>query len=182
MGSGQSSDKLHCNRYLDGKGPRPLSQQATYDMKGKNRGLNDCQPEGHMTWMILPRDLPGFPEDHTLHVDFTFPDGIQTECRVMKPLHQKHVGSRLTHVSSCRRNSPTLAGPTRGCSAPLTCPTTGTAGRFCSSWTRLSCSSSCLPSPPMQTDRTPSPQLPSPLKREQTKALTDIQTVTTWRR
>ncbi|XP_040022586.2 E3 ubiquitin-protein ligase DTX3L1 isoform X2 [Gasterosteus aculeatus] len=79
MGSGQSSDKLHCNRYLDGKGPRPLSQQATYDMKGKNRGLNDCQPEGHMTWMILPRDLPGFPEDHTLHVNFTFPDGIQTE-------------------------------------------------------------------------------------------------------
>lgn len=29
MGSGQSKDKLHCNRYLDKNGPPPLEQQGT---------------------------------------------------------------------------------------------------------------------------------------------------------
>ncbi|KAM8822976.1 E3 ubiquitin-protein ligase DTX3L1 isoform 2-T4 [Spinachia spinachia] len=79
MGSGQSTDKLHCNRYLDGKGPPPLSRQATDDLNGRNRGLNDWQPEGQMTWVILPRDLPGFPKDKTLQINYVFPDGIQTD-------------------------------------------------------------------------------------------------------
>ncbi|KAL6098181.1 E3 ubiquitin-protein ligase DTX3L1 [Pungitius pungitius] len=79
MGSGQSSDKLHCNRYLDGKGPPPLFQQASDDLNGRNRGRRDIQPEGQMTWVILPRDLPGFPGDNTLQINYMFPDGIQTE-------------------------------------------------------------------------------------------------------
>lgn len=29
MGSGQSKDKLHCNRYLDKNGPPSLEQQGT---------------------------------------------------------------------------------------------------------------------------------------------------------
>ncbi|KAM8822978.1 E3 ubiquitin-protein ligase DTX3L1 isoform 4-T6 [Spinachia spinachia] len=158
MGSGQSTDKLHCNRYLDGKGPPPLSRQATDDLNGRNRGLNDWQPEGQMTWVILPRDLPGFPKDKTLQINYVFPDGIQTV--------------RWT-------NTPTLASRMPGCSALLTCLTTGTAGSFSSFWTRPSASSSSLRFPPIATDRTPSLQLPSPLKPKRTKALTAIQTLTT---
>ncbi|XP_076027573.1 E3 ubiquitin-protein ligase DTX3L1 isoform X2 [Genypterus blacodes] len=32
-----------------------------------------------MTWVILNRDLPGFPDDNTVQINFLFPDGIQTE-------------------------------------------------------------------------------------------------------
>lgn len=31
-----------------------------------------------MTWVILHRDLPGFPDDNTLQINYIFPDGIQT--------------------------------------------------------------------------------------------------------
>ncbi|XP_008290163.1 E3 ubiquitin-protein ligase DTX3L1 [Stegastes partitus] len=93
MGSGQSSDKLHCNRYLDGQGPPSLVQQANEEVNGKHRELNDCQPEGHMTWVILHKDLPGFPDDNTVQINYIFPEGIQTE----KHPHpgQPHAGLRL---------------------------------------------------------------------------------------
>ncbi|KAM3592886.1 uncharacterized protein V6R79_000945 [Siganus canaliculatus] len=79
MGSGQSSDKFHCNRYLNGQGPPPLAEQANGVVDGTYRALYGCQPEGKMTWVILHKDLPGFPDDNTLQLNYTFPDGIQTE-------------------------------------------------------------------------------------------------------
>ncbi|XP_044032684.1 E3 ubiquitin-protein ligase DTX3L1 isoform X1 [Siniperca chuatsi] len=79
MGSGQSSDKFHCNRYLNGQGPPSLVQQANEGVNGMHRALNGCQPEGQMTWVILHRDLPGFPDDNTLQMNYVFPDGMQTE-------------------------------------------------------------------------------------------------------
>ncbi|XP_076577724.1 E3 ubiquitin-protein ligase DTX3L1 [Chaetodon auriga] len=78
MGSGQSSEKFHCNRYLKRQGPPSLVQQANVGVNGM-RALNGCQPEGQMTWVILYRDLPGFPDDNTLQLNYIFPDGIQTE-------------------------------------------------------------------------------------------------------
>ncbi|XP_068438475.1 E3 ubiquitin-protein ligase DTX3L1 [Clinocottus analis] len=79
MGSGQSSDKLHCNRFLDGNGPPPLVQQARDGINGLHGGLNGFQPEGQMTWVILHRELPRFPDDNTLQINYIFPDGIQTD-------------------------------------------------------------------------------------------------------
>ncbi|GAA6219488.1 E3 ubiquitin-protein ligase DTX3L-like [Lates japonicus] len=79
MGSGQSSDKLHCNRYLNGQGPPSLMQQANEEVNGMYSVVNGCQPEGQMTWVTLCRDLPGFPNDNTLQINYIFPDGIQTE-------------------------------------------------------------------------------------------------------
>ncbi|XP_071341630.1 E3 ubiquitin-protein ligase DTX3L1 [Trachinotus anak] len=79
MGSGQSSDKLHCNRYLNGQGPPSLVQQAHEGTNGVHSVLNGCQPQGQMTWVILHRDLPGFPNDNTVQINYIFPDGIQTE-------------------------------------------------------------------------------------------------------
>ncbi|XP_070784365.1 E3 ubiquitin-protein ligase DTX3L1 [Enoplosus armatus] len=79
MGSSQSSDKFHCNRYLNGQGPPSLVQQATGEVNGMRRALNGCQPEGQVTWVVLHRDLPGFPDDNTLQMNYIFPDGIQTE-------------------------------------------------------------------------------------------------------
>ncbi|KAM7390882.1 hypothetical protein PAMA_008876 [Pampus argenteus] len=93
MGSGQSSEKLHCNRYLNGQGPPPLVQQANEGLNGMGKELNSCQPEGQMTWVILHRDLPGFPDNNTLQINYIFPDGIQTE----KQPHpgQPYAGLRL---------------------------------------------------------------------------------------
>uniref|UniRef100_UPI0037E85246 E3 ubiquitin-protein ligase DTX3L1 n=1 Tax=Semicossyphus pulcher TaxID=241346 RepID=UPI0037E85246 len=79
MGSSQSSDKLHCNRYLDGQGPPSLVQQANEDVKRTYREVNSSQPVGQMTWVVLHRDLPGFPDDNTLQINYIFPDGVQTE-------------------------------------------------------------------------------------------------------
>ncbi|CAK6981756.1 E3 ubiquitin-protein ligase DTX3L1 [Scomber scombrus] len=79
MGSGQSSEKLHCNRYLNGQGPPSLVQQANEEVNGMHKELNGCQPQGQMTWVILHRDLPGFPDNNTLQINAIFPDGIQTE-------------------------------------------------------------------------------------------------------
>lgn len=78
MGSGQSSDTFHCNRYLNGKGPPSLVQQANEGVNGMS-ALNGCQPEGQMTWVILHRNLPGFPDDNTLQINYLFPDGTQTK-------------------------------------------------------------------------------------------------------
>ncbi|KAJ0022712.1 hypothetical protein NQD34_014846 [Periophthalmus magnuspinnatus] len=36
------------------------------------------QPQGQMTWVVLHRDLPGYPDNNTLQVNFTFPEGVQT--------------------------------------------------------------------------------------------------------
>ncbi|XP_060920356.1 E3 ubiquitin-protein ligase DTX3L1 [Labrus mixtus] len=79
MGSSQSSDKLHCNRYLNGQGPPSLVQQAKEDVNGTYRAGHGSQPEGQMTWVILHRDLPGFPNDNTVQINYIFPDGIQTK-------------------------------------------------------------------------------------------------------
>ncbi|KAI3355035.1 hypothetical protein L3Q82_017854 [Scortum barcoo] len=79
MGSGQSSDKFHCNLYLNGQGPPLLEQQAHEGVNGMYKEQSGCQPEGQMTWVILHRDLPGFPDDNTLQINFIFPDGIQTK-------------------------------------------------------------------------------------------------------
>ncbi|CAI5655626.1 E3 ubiquitin-protein ligase DTX3L1 [Oreochromis niloticus] len=79
MGSNQSSDKLHCNRYLDGQGPPSLVEQATEQANGKFGTLSGCQPDGQMTWEVLNRDLAGFPNDNTLKIKFSFPEGKQTE-------------------------------------------------------------------------------------------------------
>ncbi|XP_041817432.1 E3 ubiquitin-protein ligase DTX3L1 [Chelmon rostratus] len=78
MGSGQSSEKFHCNRYLKRQGPPSLAQQANEGVNGM-RTPNGCQPEGQMTWVILHKDLPGFPDDNTLQLNYIFPDGTQTE-------------------------------------------------------------------------------------------------------
>ncbi|TNN50111.1 E3 ubiquitin-protein ligase DTX3L [Liparis tanakae] len=79
MGSGQSSEKLYCNRYLDGKGPPSLVQQVREGVSELPRGASGCQPEGQMTWVILHRELPRFPDDNTVQINYIFPDGIQTE-------------------------------------------------------------------------------------------------------
>ncbi|KAG7219559.1 hypothetical protein INR49_018986 [Caranx melampygus] len=75
MGSSQSSDKLHCNRYLTGQGPPSLQQQASEQVSSGDTS----QPKGQMTWVILHRDLPGFPQDNTLQINYIFPDGVQMD-------------------------------------------------------------------------------------------------------
>ncbi|XP_069007312.1 E3 ubiquitin-protein ligase DTX3L1 [Embiotoca jacksoni] len=79
MGSGQSRDKFHCNRYLEGQGPPSLLQQANGELSPSHREVGGAQPEGQMTWVVLHRDLPGFPEDNTLQISYIFPDGVQTD-------------------------------------------------------------------------------------------------------
>ncbi|CAL1576601.1 unnamed protein product [Knipowitschia caucasica] len=74
MGNNQSSDKLVVNQYLDGQGPPTLEQAAS-----KGPPKVNCQPPGHMTWVVLHRDLPGFSNDNTLQVNFSFPAGMQME-------------------------------------------------------------------------------------------------------
>lgn len=74
MGSNQSSETLHCNRYLNGQGPLTLEHAAR-----KGPCPISPQPPGQMTWVVLHRDLPGFPHSNTIQVNFTFPNGVQTE-------------------------------------------------------------------------------------------------------
>lgn len=93
MGSGQSSNTFHCNRYLNGKGPPSLVQQANKEVNGI-RALNGSQPDGQMTWVILHRNLPGFPDDDTLQINYVFPDGIQTE-------KHPHPGQPYTGLQQC---------------------------------------------------------------------------------
>ncbi|KAM9839562.1 E3 ubiquitin-protein ligase DTX3L1 [Aulostomus maculatus] len=68
MGANQSSDKLHCNRYLN-------AYQGVNETFGVTGG---CQPDGQMTWVVLHRDLPGFPNSNTLQINYIFADGTQT--------------------------------------------------------------------------------------------------------
>ncbi|XP_034028638.1 E3 ubiquitin-protein ligase DTX3L [Thalassophryne amazonica] len=74
MGSGQSSETLHLNRYLNGKGPASLEHQAEDGAAGVDTVVN-----GKMTWEVLHTDLPGFPNDDTLQINYELPDGIQTK-------------------------------------------------------------------------------------------------------
>ncbi|XP_072306465.1 E3 ubiquitin-protein ligase DTX3L1 [Eucyclogobius newberryi] len=74
MGSNQSSDKMHCNRYLNGQGPPTLERTAHLGPP-----VGSTQPPGQMTWVLLHRELPGFPNENTLQTNFTFPEGEQTE-------------------------------------------------------------------------------------------------------
>ncbi|XP_068604281.1 E3 ubiquitin-protein ligase DTX3L1 [Brachionichthys hirsutus] len=78
MGSSQSAEKLHCNRYLNGQGPPSLVQQANGAVGEIYSVQNGCQPEGQMTWEVFHRGLPAFPNSNTLQVTFTFTDGTQT--------------------------------------------------------------------------------------------------------
>ncbi|CAL8293200.1 unnamed protein product [Lota lota] len=79
MGSGQSSHTLHCNEFLNGKGPLALTEQANEEMNERYKHRKRVQPEGQMTWVILHRDLPGYHDDNTLQMNFIFPDGVQSE-------------------------------------------------------------------------------------------------------
>ncbi|XP_010897337.1 E3 ubiquitin-protein ligase DTX3L [Esox lucius] len=77
---GAQQEKMHCNRYLDGHGPRTLMDQAKEEVKGSYAVVSEGdQPEGQMTWVMLHRDLPGYPEDKTLQICYVFADGKQTE-------------------------------------------------------------------------------------------------------
>ncbi|CAJ1082460.1 E3 ubiquitin-protein ligase DTX3L [Xyrichtys novacula] len=107
MGSNHSSDKLHCNRYLDGQGPPSLVQQANDEVNRVQGGPHNSQPEGQMTWVVLHRDLPGFPDDNTIQISYIFPDGIQTD----KHPHpgQPYTGLRLlAYVPDCREGKKVL--------------------------------------------------------------------------
>ncbi|XP_061601475.1 E3 ubiquitin-protein ligase DTX3L-like [Cololabis saira] len=79
MGSGHSSQKVHCNRFLNGEGPPSVLQQVHSELNGDNRASRSSQPEGQMTWVVLHKDLPGFSHDDTLQISFTFPGRTQTE-------------------------------------------------------------------------------------------------------
>lgn len=80
MGSAQSKDKMHCTRYVNGKGPLSVEQQMEKDLEGVNgTHLIGNQPEGEMTLEHERRSLPGYPKDDTIKINFVFPDGIQTE-------------------------------------------------------------------------------------------------------
>lgn len=79
MGSTQSKDKWHCTRYIDGQGPPSLKDQAENGLSGNPEGSPGTQPAGQMTWVILHRDLPGYPEDNTIQINYIIEDGIQTD-------------------------------------------------------------------------------------------------------
>ncbi|XP_067108185.1 E3 ubiquitin-protein ligase DTX3L1 [Osmerus mordax] len=76
MGSMQSKDKWHCTRYINGQGPPSLKDQAE---QGLNKSSERTQPAGQMTWVILHRDLPGYPEDNTIQINYVIGDGIQSD-------------------------------------------------------------------------------------------------------
>ncbi|KAM9713174.1 E3 ubiquitin-protein ligase DTX3L1 isoform 1-T1 [Menidia menidia] len=78
MGSSQSSEKFYCNRYLNGEGPPSLSQ-VVEEVNQKNKESAKRQPEGKMTWVVLHKDLPGFPNVNTVQINYIFPEGIQTQ-------------------------------------------------------------------------------------------------------
>lgn len=47
-------------------------------LNGTYKSQKGCQPDGQMSWVILHIDLPGFPHDKTLQVNYIFQDGVQT--------------------------------------------------------------------------------------------------------
>lgn len=82
MGSSQSKDKMHCTRYLNGKGPPALTEiqaNGTNNNKKGSQIKQGNQPEGQMTWAIERRSLPGHSDCDTIQTTFHFEDGIQSE-------------------------------------------------------------------------------------------------------
>ncbi|XP_076827998.1 E3 ubiquitin-protein ligase DTX3L1 [Brachyhypopomus gauderio] len=86
MGSAQSKDKMHCNRYLNGDGPPPLAEQVQSSINGprnskkRSKIVDGNQPsDGQMTMTVHRRSVPGYPKSDTIQIDFVFEDGTQTE-------------------------------------------------------------------------------------------------------
>uniref|UniRef100_A0A3Q3W0A0 E3 ubiquitin-protein ligase n=1 Tax=Mola mola TaxID=94237 RepID=A0A3Q3W0A0_MOLML len=63
MGSGQSSSKLHCNRYLNGQGPPPLQEKHPHPGR-PYRGLELCTylPDNEEGRQVLSLLLKAFHE------------------------------------------------------------------------------------------------------------------------
>ncbi|KAL1006708.1 hypothetical protein UPYG_G00075720 [Umbra pygmaea] len=77
---GAKQDKMHCNRYLNGHGPSTLIEPAKEEVRASYDELFEGnQPEGLMTWVILNRNLPGYPDDNTIQISYVFADGTQTD-------------------------------------------------------------------------------------------------------
>ncbi|XP_051538376.1 E3 ubiquitin-protein ligase DTX3L1 [Myxocyprinus asiaticus] len=83
---GASQDKMHCTRYLNGKGPPPLTETLEAEANGSNNHKKDAlikqgnQPEGgQMIWNIERRSLKGYPDCDTIQIIFQFDDGIQSD-------------------------------------------------------------------------------------------------------
>ncbi|KTG47705.1 hypothetical protein cypCar_00020652 [Cyprinus carpio] len=83
MGASQSKDKMQCNRYLNGKGPPPLTET---DGQGPNNHKKNSvikqgnQPDGgQLNWNIERRSLPGHSDCDTIQIVFHFDDGIQSD-------------------------------------------------------------------------------------------------------
>ncbi|KAK9953116.1 hypothetical protein ABG768_017139 [Culter alburnus] len=86
MGASQSKDKMHCTRYLNGKGPPPLTETVQAEVQGSNNHKKNTlikqgnQPDGgKMNWNIERRSLPGHSECDTIQITFHFDDGIQSD-------------------------------------------------------------------------------------------------------
>ncbi|XP_077101247.1 E3 ubiquitin-protein ligase DTX3L1 [Siphateles boraxobius] len=82
MGASQSKDKMHCTRYLNGKGPPPLGEtaQGSNNQKKNNLIKQGNQPDGgKMNCNIKRRSLPGHPDCDTIQITFSFDDGIQLD-------------------------------------------------------------------------------------------------------
>ncbi|CAM4723488.1 unnamed protein product [Leuciscus chuanchicus] len=84
MGASQSKDKMHCTRYLNGKGPPPLGETAETQGTKKHKKTDlikqGNQPDGgQMNYTIERRSLPGYPGCDTIQITFHFDDGIQSD-------------------------------------------------------------------------------------------------------
>ncbi|XP_048031105.1 E3 ubiquitin-protein ligase DTX3L1 [Megalobrama amblycephala] len=86
MGASQSKDKMHCTRYLNGKGPPPLTETVQAEVQGSNNHKKNTlikqgnQPDGgKMNWNIERRSLSGHSECDTIQITFHFDDGIQSD-------------------------------------------------------------------------------------------------------
>ncbi|XP_059391111.1 E3 ubiquitin-protein ligase DTX3L-like isoform X1 [Carassius carassius] len=83
MGASESKEKMYCTRYLNGKGPPPLTE--TDDPESNNPKKNSLikqgnQPDGgQMNWKIERRSLPGHSDCDTIQILFQFDDGIQSD-------------------------------------------------------------------------------------------------------
>ncbi|KAI7792697.1 E3 ubiquitin-protein ligase DTX3L1 [Triplophysa rosa] len=82
MGSSQSKDKMHCTRYLNGKGPPALTEIQSNGTNNNKKGtliMQGNQPEGQMTWTLERRSLPGHSDCDTIQIAFHFEAGIQSD-------------------------------------------------------------------------------------------------------
>lgn len=79
MGSAESKDKMHCNRYLNGDGPPHLAEQVDQIISAVPGVVEGNQPDGEMNLKVLKRGLEGYQDSDTIQLDFVFQDGVQTE-------------------------------------------------------------------------------------------------------